>query len=51
MLMGGADDGEQGGAENEAKRRNAAEPDTSRTTLIASTMAQGGGDDGEQGGA
>ena len=35
----------QDGAEGEAERRNAAEPDTSRTTLIASTIDQGSGDE------
>ena len=49
--QGGGDDGEQGGAEGEAERRNAAEPTSSRTTWIASAIAQGGGDDEEQGGA
>ena len=51
IAQGGGDDGEQWSAEGEAERRNAAELDTSRTTLIASTISQGGGDDGEQGGA
>ena len=51
IAQGGVDDGEQGGAEGEAERRNAAEPARTRTTLISSTIAQGGGDDGEQGGA
>ena len=51
IAQGGGDDGKQGGAEGEAVRRNAEEPASSRTTLIASTIAQGGGDDGEQGGA
>ena len=47
IAQGGGDDGEQGGAKGEAERRNEAEPDTSRTTLITSTSAQGGGDDEE----
>ena len=38
---GGGRVGEQGDAEGEAERSNAAEPDTSRTTLIASTIVQG----------
>ena len=46
----GDDDGDQGGAEDDA-RKNVADLASSRTTWTASTVAQGGGDHGKQGGA